>query len=81
MKARVCTYVVCVMRKCVCPGEEFELAAEVSRLQCEAAVHNGLINHTRVVEKRHDAWDRNLRTTPVQDPSSRGASDGEVAAV
>lgn len=60
------------VQACVCPGEEFELAAEVSRLQREAAVHNGLINHTRVVHNRHDAWDRTLRTTPVQEPSSGG---------
>lgn len=43
----------CVVCKCACPGEEFELAAEVSRLQCEAEVHNGLINDESLVQQ---AW-------------------------
>lgn len=39
----------------MCPGEEFALAAEVSRLHCKVEVHNGLINHTRTAHNARDS--------------------------
>lgn len=41
MCLRACGVCVCYMCECVCPGEEYALAAQVSRSQCEAEVHNG----------------------------------------
>lgn len=65
----------------VCPGEEFALAAQVSRLQCEAEVHNDLINHTRAAHSEHGAWDRRGDDTS-RPPRSKnppgGVADGEV---
>lgn len=75
LRVCVCGGCVCYMCECVCPGEELTLAAEVSRLHCEAEVHTAAWFITRAAHNDHGARDRgndsSTRTTPVQE-TSRG---------
>lgn len=84
MCLRACGVCVCYMCECVCPGEEYALAAQVSRSQCEAEVHNGFKLITGEPRTSSTALGTGrrwyLRTTPVQKSLKGGlcAAGGEV---
>lgn len=72
---------ICV---CLCPGEEFTFAAEVSRIRCKVEVQNGLINHPWTARNEHGARDSEEMIPhdhPQSQESSRGAADGEAGVV
>lgn len=65
-----CLVLVCV-HMCVCPEEEFTLAAEVSRLRCKVEVQNGLINHPWTARNEHGARDIEEMIPQDHPPSPR----------